>query len=45
MMIKIETHLSGRKSKEKKDERGKSRTLHHVVDDVGLLGRGAEQDF
>ena len=40
-----EAHLSDRGSKEEKDKRGKSRTLHDG--DVGdqLLGRGAEQDF
>ena len=40
-----EAHLGDRSSKEEKDKRGKSRTLHDG--DVGdqLLGRGAEQDF
>ena len=41
-----EAHLGDRSSKEEKDKRGKSRTLHDG-DGVGgqLLGRGAEQDF
>ena len=43
-----EAHLGGRSSKEEKDKRGKSRTLHDGGGDgVGgqLLGRGAVQDF
>ena len=46
-----EAHLGDRSSKEEKDKRGKSRTLHDGDGGVGgggggqLLGRGAEQDF
>ena len=43
-----EAHLGDRNSKEEKDKRGKSRTLHDGDGDGGggqLLGRGAEQDF
>ena len=42
-----EAHLCDRNSKEEKDKRGKSRTLHDGGGGVGgqLLGRGAVQDF